>query len=119
MMALLRALFTTPEAERDPEAWATRFAAHFGLGCALWLVLVRFAGPWGATGGVALLYAAWEIAQWPGGWRMAADGVLDWCAVSIGVCALAYVWDRDAAAALGCGLAAAVVALAGIERRTR
>ena len=119
MIALLRALFATPEAERDPEAWATRYAAHFGIGCIGWLLLVRFTGPWGAACAVAALYAAWEALQWPGGWRMAADGVLDWCAVTLGLCALTAVWMHDIPAALGFGLAAVVVALAGIEKRMR
>ena len=119
MMALLRALYASPEAERDPEAWATRFAAHFGLGCLGWLLLVRFTGPQSAAVAVCLAYLAWEALQWPGGLRMAADGVLDWCAVTLGVCALAAVWMHDAPAALGFGLATIVVALAGIERRTK
>lgn len=40
MIRLLRSIYATPEAERDPAAWATRFMAHLGLGAALWLVLV-------------------------------------------------------------------------------
>lgn len=118
-LVIVAALFATPEAERDPEAWVTRFAAHLGLGAVVWLLLVRWVGPWSAATVVSLAYLAWEGLQWRGGWRMMADAALDWVAVAMGVCALTFVWQQDANAALACGVSTVAVAVAGVLRRSR
>lgn len=117
MIRLLRALFATPEAERDPAAWATRFMAHLGLGSCLWLVLAGVTGPGWASGILGAGYAAWEIAQWPGGRRMAFDGLLDCVAVWLALTGLWAVAHGQGAAASGCGLAALAVIWAGVWRR--
>lgn len=117
MIRLLRALFASPEAERDPAAWATRFAAHLGLGCIAWLVLAGIIGPGWASGLLAGGYSAWEALQWPGGRRMAWDGALDCVAVWLALTGLWAVAHGQGAAALGCGLAALAVVWAGVRVR--
>lgn len=116
MIRLLRALFASPEAERDPEAWALRLAAHAGVGAALWLLLA-WAGPAWATGLVAATLGAWEAWQWQGGRRMAFDGLLDLMAGVIPAVGLYAVAHHQTAAAVGCGLAALAVVAAGVWRR--
>ena len=115
MIYVLRALFAAPEAERDPADWATRFAAHVGLACILWLVLVDATDPGWATGILLAGYAAWEAAQWPGGWRMAFDGLLDWVAFALALLGLRAVHHHHEA--LPFGLAALIVVMAGVWRR--
>lgn len=117
MIRLLRALFAAPEAERDPAAWATRFAAHLGLGAILWLVLAGAVGPGWASGLLAALYAAWEALQWPGGRRMAWDALLDCVAVWLALTGLWAVAHGQGLAATGCGLAALAVVWAGVRVR--
>lgn len=116
MIRLLRALFASPEAERDPEAWALRLAAHAGVGAALWLLLA-WTGPAWATGLVAAALGAWEAVQWQGGRRMAFDGLLDWLGGVIPAVALYAVWHHQTAAAVGCGIAMLIVMAAGVEKR--
>lgn len=117
MIRLLRALFAAPEAEADAAAWATRFAAHLGLGAILWLVLAGAIGPGWASGLLAGGYSAWEALQWPGGRRMAWDGALDCVAVWLALTGLWAVAHGQGMAATGCGLAALAVIAAGVERR--
>ena len=118
MIRLLRTLYATPEAERDPAAWATRFAAHLGLGAVLWLVLAGVIGPGWASGILAAGYAAFEALQWPGGRRMAWDGLLDCVAFWTALTALWAVAHGQGLAATGCGLAALAVMWAGVWRRS-
>lgn len=116
MIGLLRALFASPEAERDPEAWALRLAAHAGLGAALWLLLA-WTGPAWATGLVGAALGAWEAVQWQGGRRMAFDGLLDLMAGVIPAVGLYAVAHHQTAAAVGCGFALVAVMAAGVGKR--
>lgn len=118
MIRLIRALFATPEAERDPAAWATRYAAHVGVGAALWLIVQVWADPFPATAAVAALMAAWEVAQWRGGARMAWDGLLDWCGVTLAAAALWAVADGQIGWAAFSGAAVVATLAAGVWRRT-
>lgn len=117
MIRLLRDLFAAPEAEADAGAWATRFAAHLGLGACLWLVLVGVTSPAWATGFLGAGYATWEALQWPGGRRMAWDGALDCVAVWLALTGLWAVAHGQGLAATGCGLAALAVVWAGVRVR--
>lgn len=119
VLLLLRALHASPAAERDPEAWATRFMAHTGLGCVLWLVLVGLVGSGWASAIAAAGYAGWEAWQWPGGARMAFDGLLDWVAFASALTGQWAAWHGQGGAATGCGLAALVVVWVGVWRRAR
>lgn len=106
MIPLIRSLFASPEAERDPTAWATRYAAHVGVGAALWSATAWALGPW-AVALVAALAVVWEAAQWQGGKPALWDGVLDATGMIFG--ALMFVPSV--------GLAAAVVLAAGVKAR--
>lgn len=119
MIELLRALFNSPEAERNAEAWATRFAAHTGIGCIIWLSLVGIIGPVAASALCVIGYASFEMLQWRGGWRMALDGVLDFVAFAFAVCGLYAAWYQQNLAASASGLSAIIVAAAGIHWRNR
>ena len=117
MIALIRALFANPEAEDDPAAWATRYAAHVGVGAALWLIVQVWASPFPATAAVAALMAAWEVAQWRGGARMAWDGLLDWCGVTLAAAALWAVADGQTGMAAFSGAAVVVILVVGVKAR--
>lgn len=118
MIRLLIALYGSPDAERDPEAWATRFMAHLGLGVVLWLILSGIIGPTWAAGICGVIYAAFEILQWPGGRRMAFDGIVDSVAFWTGLAGLWAVAHGQDLAASGCGLAALLIVWVGAWRRT-
>lgn len=118
MIRLIRSLFATPEAERDPSAWASRLFAHMGVGLVGWVFFALPLGPWGAVAAVALLYAIWETGQSPRSWRMAWDGALDWCAVVVAVTAAASIWDHSTAGVIGCGATAVIICAAGVWRRS-
>lgn len=113
MIRLLRKLFETPGAETDPADWATRFCAHQGLAALLALLVLAVTHPADAVGGLLLGYALWELAQWRRGrgWLLWWDCVLDWCAWSAMVLAVAW-WPVPGA------LASAVILSVGIWRRT-
>ena len=135
MIRILLSMFRAPEAERDPEAWATRLFGHVGVGVLLWLaalailpesfqsetiphlIAVLLSGPEGAALVVAIAYAAWEALQWRGGARMAFDGLLDWVAVIIAPCALVQVWHHQVGAAAAFVIALMAVVVAGVWRR--
>ena len=119
MIRLLRALFASPDAERDPMEWATRFMAHLGLGCVVWLILAELAGPAGACLICGGAYAAFEAAQWQGGRRMAFDGLLDFVAFAFALTGLFAVAHQQGQAGMACGLAALAVVWAGVWRRSR
>lgn len=117
MWKLLKELFNTPSAEREPEPWATRAAAHFGVGTVLCLIMVPLLGPWGAVAIISAAYALWELCQWPGGLRMAWDGILDWVAVVLGAVAAGNITGATPWAGAAIAVCAVIVALAGIWAR--
>lgn len=138
---LLRRLWETPGAEVDPDAWATRFAAHMGLSAGVMIALLAAASVaadavlwlgWalavplpGGLHGMAVLaalavsmlgYAAWEWSQWrrARGWLLAWDCVLDWCAWA----AMAFAIAAEGATAAAYMLTALVICAAGVWRRS-
>lgn len=112
MIRLLRKLFRTPGAEADAADWATRFCAHQGLAAACAMLLLAIMP---ANAAVALLlasYAMWEAAQYlqQRGWLLWWDCMLDWCAWSAMVLAVAW-WPVPGV------LASAAILSVGIWRR--
>jgi hypothetical protein len=107
MIAFMIDLLRTPDAQRDPYAWSSTLLAHAFIGVALAAVL-----PWGVP---ILAYAAWEAVQWRRYEANAADCVLDWCAVSLGVCLTAALSAGHSA--VGSVLALAIVLFVGVRAR--
>ncbi|MCV2448885.1 hypothetical protein [Paracoccus sp. DMF] len=86
----------TPEAQRDPYAWASVLLAHAWIGGAAYPLV----GWW-----LVAIYAAFEavqavISRRPLWW----DSALDWCAVCLGAASVAYASPWPAAAVLGIAL---------------
>lgn len=107
MIGFINDLLRTPDAQADPYAWSATLLGHAFIGVALAAVF-----PWWLP---VVSYAAWEALQWrkygAGPW----DCLLDWSAVSLGVCvAVALSSGHDAAGAV---LALAVVLLVGVRSR--
>lgn len=117
---LLCRLWESPAAEADPEAWATRFAAHMGLSAGVMIALLALL-PVAPALAVSLLgYAAWEWSQWrrARGWLLAWDCVLDWCAWATVAFAIWHLYRGDAATAAALMLVALVICAAGVWRRS-
>ena len=114
MIRLLANMFCAPEAEADPAAWATRFCAHQGLAAAVTLLLLAVWHPAVVVGVLLAAYALWEVAQYRAAPRrsraLLADCLLDWCAWSLMVLAIAC-WTVPAV------LASAGIFIAGVRRR--
>ena len=114
MIALLREMFMAPGAEADPAAWATRFCAHQGLAAAVTLLLLAVWHPAVVVAVMLASYALWEVAQYRAAPRrsraLLADCLLDWCAWSLMVLAIAW-WPVPAV------LASAAVLALGVWRR--
>lgn len=111
----LAAMFRTPGAEDDPAAWATRFCAHQGLAAAVTLLLLAVWHPAVVVGVLLAAYALWEVAQYRAAATrsraLLADCLLDWCAWSLMVLAVAW-WPVPAV------LASAGILIAGVRRRS-
>ena len=91
----------TGEAQRDPYVWGSVALSHAWIGFSLaTLAGCVLPGAWAAAL-VLPAYAAWE-------WRqgLLADGVLDWCAVALGACAV--LWPAPALLAVWAVVAAGV-----------
>lgn len=113
---LLRRLWETPGAEVDPEAWATRFAAHMGLSAGVMIALLALLPVAPALAVSLLVYAAWELSQWrrARGWLLWWDCVLDWTAWA----AMALAIAAEGATAAAYMLAALAICGAGVWRRS-
>lgn len=116
MIRLLRRLWETPAAEVDPEAWATRFAAHMGLSAGVMIALLALLPAAPALAVSLLGYAAWEWSQWQRarGRLLAWDCVLDWCAWAVMALAVA----AEGATAAAYMLVALVICAVGVWRRS-
>lgn len=117
---VLLGLWETPAAEVDPEAWATRFAAHMGLSAGVTIALLALLPDWMALTASLTGYAAMEWSQWrlARGWLLAADCVLDWCAWATVAFATWHLYRGDAATAAALMLVALVICAAGVWRRS-
>lgn len=98
----------TPEAQRDPYAWASVLLAHAALGAAGWAAI----GWW-----AVLVYVAFEVAQAVAARRLYAwDSILDACGFACGAALAAGLWRHDlalvAAAVISCAMIAAAGAMA-------
>ena len=113
---LLRRLWESPAAEVDPDAWATRFAAHMGLSAGAMIAMLALLPAAPALAVSLLGYAAWEWSQWrrARGWLLAWDCVLDWCAWAV----MAFAISSDGATAAAYMLVALVICGAGVWRRS-
>lgn len=121
MIRLLHYLLRTPGAERDPEAWATRYFAHQGLAAACALILLAI-WPIAVAAGVLLAgYALWEAVQYrtarTRSRALLADCVLDWVAWTCMVASVCWAVQEAPLAAAACMTASATTLLTGIHRR--
>ena len=100
-------MLRTPDAQRDPYAWSSTLLAHAFIGVALAAVV-----PWWVP---ITAYAAWEALQWRRYGAGLTDCLLDWSAVSLGVCVAVALSAGQAA--VGAVLALLVVLLVGVRKR--
>lgn len=107
MITFITDLLRTPDAQRDPYAWSSTLLAHAFIGVALAAVF-----PWWVP---VAAYAAWEALQCRRYGARVADCLLDWSAVSLGVCVAVALSAGQGA--LGAILALAVVLLVGVRAR--
>jgi len=116
---VLRRLWETPGAEIDPEAWATRFAAHMGLSAAVTTALLALLPAAQALAVSLAGYAAWELSQWrrARGWLLWWDCVADWTAWVVMALAALRLGQGDAASAAVLVLVAVLICAAGVWKR--
>ena len=105
MLDFIKDLLRSPEAQRDPGAWAATLLAHAMIcnGLAAFL-------PWWV---VVAGYALWEGVQWRKYGADAWDCLLDWSGASLGVCVAAMSYPGKQ----GAVLALVVVLLVGVRKR--
>lgn len=118
----------SPDAQRDRYAWASAFGGHIAVGLALWLALlwpVWFLSlplPVDPFLLASLVVSVAYLALWEG--VQAAifkaglwDCLLDATGVSFGALVPAFISRHQFIEAAGCGIAAAIVAAAGVYKR--
>lgn len=128
MIALIRAMFATPEAQSDPYVWAAALAGHWAIGAGL-AGLVMAILPRGVWSAVAMLSMAYLVG-WEGGQLIAAagpqrglsralvwDGILDWTAVTLGAITAAALWQHRRRIIAAAVAATVVILTAGVGRR--
>lgn len=120
MIRILADMWRTPGAEADPEAWATRFAAHMGLSAGVMIVLMAVMPALPALALSLAAYAVWEATQWyqQRSWLVWWDCVLDWCAWASMALAVAFSAWGGAWAAVGLIVATLAIAWSGVWQRS-
>lgn len=99
----------TPEAQRDPYAWASVLLAHAALGAAGWAAI----GWW-----AVLVYVAFEVAQAVAARRLYAwDSILDACGFGCGALLASGLWLHDGLQIGGAVTCCAAIAFAGWRAR--
>lgn len=131
MIRIVRDLIKNPGAEKDPEAWLTRFMAHMAVGGLLFAAcMVIFFGVLGRTDpraaavGAGLVYAGVEAAEFAlakrrRSWALAFDCLLDWCAVATMAGMFWAAWTNWPLLMLAFMSVALVIAEAGVVYRMR
>lgn len=129
MIDLLRAMFSTPEAQPDPYVWAAALMGHWAVGAALTALVMAIwqRGAWASAAMLSVAYlVGWEGGQLVGAaWDLSVaittpllwDCVLDWIAVTLGAVTAAAIWQHRRRI-IGVTVAATVIILtAGLGRR--
>lgn len=99
----------TPDAQRDPYAWASVLLAHAALGAAGWAAI----GWW-----AVLVYVAFEVAQAVAARRLYAwDSILDACGFGCGALLASGLWLHDGLQIGGAVTCCAAIAFAGWRAR--
>lgn len=124
MIDLFKSLFNSPEAEKDPSAWAARYVAHLGLGVIATVILIAFLPLRWALSVAVLGYVAWGTLQYrnvPSETRTKAlrwDGVLDLTAWTSGVLIVATLATGDIGGVVLVVIAAVIAIAAGVSKRS-
>lgn len=105
MIGFIKDLLRSPEAQREPGAWAATLLAHAMICCGLAAFLPGLV--------VVAGYALWEGVQWRKYGADAWDCLLDWSGASLGVCVAAMSYPGKQ----GAVLALVVVLAVGVQRR--
>ena len=89
MWGMIRAMFATPEAQRDGYSWSATFGGHAWIALGPWGLLAMVFDQWTAAWLTPLLYLVfWEGMQWAMTPRKTCplmwDGILDTVAVAFG-----------------------------------
>ncbi|ARJ70075.1 hypothetical protein [Paracoccus contaminans] len=129
MIALIRAMFATPEAQADPYVWAAALMGHWAIGAGLTALIMAIWIIREAWNAVAVLSMAYLVG-WEGGqlitaagpqrrlsWALVWDGILDWSAVTLGAITAAALWHRRRRLIAAAVAATAVILTAGVGRR--
>lgn len=128
MIALIQAMFATPEAQADPYVWAAALMGHWaiGAGLAAWFTVIWPRGVWSAVEVLSMAYlVGWEggqliAAAGPQGglsWALVWDGVLDWTAVTLGAITAAALWQHRRRIIAAAVAATVFILTAGVGRR--
>lgn len=128
MIALIQAMFATPEAQADPYVWAAALMGHWaiGAGLAAWFTVIWPRGVWSAVEVLSMAYlVGWEggqliAAAGPQGglsWALVWDGVLDWTAVTLGAITAAALWQHRRRIIAVAVAATVFILTAGVGRR--
>lgn len=116
-----------PTVHRDPYVWAAVLLAHGAICQGVTVALIPMIGPAWAVAIVSMQYLfGWEGAQLRTALRRgdrkliaAADGAVDWVAVTLGCVLIASAWTQNAGLAVATWAALLVVAAVGYETRSR
>ena len=129
MIALIRAMFATPEAQADPYVWAAALMGHWAIGAGLAAVVVAIwmRGAWASAAWTSIAYlVGWEGSQLFGAaWDLSVavttlllwDSILDWTAVTLGAITAAALWQHRRRIISAAVAATALILTAGVGRR--
>lgn len=119
VIALIREMFWSPEAQPDAYAWGAVLLAHAALGAVLvalacCLPLLRRHPVLAVSLAYGLIWEGGQLLLAGGG---LADGALDWAAVTLGVIAGRAAWSQQGRRLAAAIAVVAVMFWAGVKRR--
>lgn len=113
---------SSPASQDDPHHWAGTYTGHMVAGLFIWVMVLNLPfglSIWGAIMVAWGLYAlAWEAVQLRLFKADLADCLLDWDAAAIGAIIGAGFWTRDLPLIGGAGMAALIVVVVGVKKRS-
>lgn len=122
MIAFLKELLRSPEAQREPHYWASVYGGHAYLALGPWGILAIYSNMWTAAWVVPVLYLMlWELPQFllsdAQSSKLAWDCLLDTVAVAFSCYAATFLGSRDLNMATLCWGASVGVMIVGVRKR--